>query len=53
MGKIVDSNVDAISFRVVAERICPFSTNIAEFDDIFCTVASILPLEVGTVSVSP
>ena len=49
----MDSNVEAISFRVVADNIWPSSTNIAALEEIFCTVASTFPFAEGTVSVSP
>ena len=52
VGKIVDSQVEVISLRVVEEITTPSSTNIAEFVDIFLTVAETWPLDVEKVSVS-
>ena len=53
MGKIVDSQVEAISFRVVEGITWPSSTIIAELLEIFCTVAEMDPPAVATSLVSP
>lgn len=50
---MVVSQVETISFRVVDETILPFSTKIAEFAEILCTVAVIVPPEVDILSLSP
>ena len=49
---MVDSHVEVMSFRVVDEITTSSSTNIAEFVEIFLTVALTEPLEVENVSVS-
>ena len=50
---MVDSQVEAMSLRVVEEMICPSSTSMAELADIFCTVTATVPLAVEMFPVSP
>ena len=53
MGYIIDSHVDAMSLNIIDETIFPSSTKIAEFADIFITVAEIVPPAVVILSLSP
>ena len=53
VGKMIDSQFDTMSFRMVDETICPSSTNIAELDEIFSNVTANVPPLVVILSPSP
>ena len=53
VGKIIDCQVDVISFRGVEETIWPSSTKTAEFEEILSTKAGTIPSLVVKLSVSP
>ena len=53
VGKMIDSQFDTMSFRMVDETICSSSTKIAELEEIFFTVTANVPSLVVILSPSP
>ena len=53
VGKMIDSQFETMSFRMVDETICPSSTNIAELEEIFSTVTANVPSLEVILSSSP